>query len=219
MTLGLKFRLEGLYFTTFRRPASTSLITSYSIPPYTTIRGIIANALGLKRDDLSVQDWVKIGINPLSFSDKSQEMAKILKLTGEGVGYQRTFPSSPMFREFLVFPAYDIYLVGDEEKISTIHKALVYPARPLYIGTSDDLADVSVSNPVEVEETSANEVSGVVEGIHEKCFVEKVPYKFTKNGKRFSLDYKTLSIPQTGVVKLNKKTSACQFKDEFIQLN
>ena len=40
MMLGFKFRLEGLYFATFRKPASTSLIMSYSIPPYTTYQRI-----------------------------------------------------------------------------------------------------------------------------------------------------------------------------------
>ncbi len=74
---GLKFRADSPYFTTFREPTSTSLILSYAIPPYTTIRGLISNALGLPRDDLRVQDWFRIGIKPLRF-EKSREMAKIL---------------------------------------------------------------------------------------------------------------------------------------------
>ena len=56
----LKFGLEGLYFTSFRKPTSTSLIMSYTVPPYTTIRGLIANALGIERDNYLLQDEIKI---------------------------------------------------------------------------------------------------------------------------------------------------------------
>ena len=197
---GLKFRIDSLYFATFREPTSTSLILTYAIPPYTTIRGMISNALGLPRDDLRVQDWFKIGIKPLRF-EKSREMAKILKLKGTGKKYERTFPSSPMFREFLVEPSYEVYLVGEEDKIRKTYSALLNPARPLYLGGSDDLVDLDVFEPIEVEETEANEVWSVVEGVHEGCVVEKVPYKFVKIGKTFDVVYKTVSIPIQNPVK------------------
>lgn len=77
---GFKFRIETLYFTTFRKATSTSLISSYSIPPFTTIRGLISNALGLKRDDLRIQNWIKIGIKPLNNINRSTEIVKVLKL-------------------------------------------------------------------------------------------------------------------------------------------
>ncbi len=202
---GLRVRLEGMYFTTFRNPTSTSLIMSYSIPPYTTLRGLISNALGFKRDDLSVQDWVKMGIRPLSFSNRSREMAKILKLKGTGETYQRTFPSSPMFREFLVSPVYEIYLVGEDDKIHHIYNALLKPARPLYIGASDDLVDIELSEPAQTKEIKTAEITGIIEGIHENCFVEKIPYKFIKRGKDFSLEYKTVSIPQDDVIYLSEE--------------
>jgi CRISPR-associated protein Cas5h len=216
--LGFKFKLEGLYFTTFRKPASTSLIMTYSIPPYTTIRGIIANALELERDDLWVQDWIKIGIKPLKFSNRSKEMAKILKLKGTGETYQRVFPSSPMFKEFLVLPSYDIYLAGDDDKINAVYNALLQPARPLYLGASDDLVDIEPSKPAKIEEVNAKEISGVMEGICEKCFVERVPYKFIKKGKDFSLQYKTVSIPQNGVINMKKEVDSWQFEGENVWL-
>lgn len=192
--LGLKFRLDCPYFTTFRKPTSTSLILTYSIPPFTTIRGMISNALGLPRDDLRVQEWFKIGVKPLRF-EKCREMAKILKLKGTGKKYERTFPSSPMFREFLVEPSYEIFIVGDDERIREVHSALLNPKRPLYLGGSDDLVDVEVFEPVEVEEVEVSEVWSVVEGVYEGCIVEKVPYKFVRVGKTFSVEYKTVSIP------------------------
>jgi len=216
--LGFKFKLEGLYFTTFRKPTSTSLIMSYSIPPYTTVRGILANALGLERDNLSLQDWIKIGINPLNFSDRSNEMAKMLKLKGTGETHQRVFPSSPMFKEFLVLPSYDIYVAGENDKINGIYGALLQPARPLYLGSSDDLVDAEPTKPIRIKEVYEKEILGVVEGIHVNCFVERIPYKFVKRGNDFSLEYKTVSIPQNGVVSLKEKVGCWQFDDVNIWL-
>jgi len=209
--LGLKFRIDSPYFVTFREPTSTSLILTYVIPPYTTIRGMISNALGLPRDDLSVQDWFKIGIKPLRF-EKSREIAKVLKLKGTGRKYERTYPSSPMFREFLVEPSYEVYLVGDEEKIRKTYSALLNPERPLYLGGSDDLVDLDIFEPVEVEETEANEVWSVVEGIHEGCVVEKVPYKFVKVGRSFGVEYKTVSIPFNSPIR--EKIKCIRIYDE-----
>ncbi len=191
---GLKFKVDCPYFTTFREPTSTSLILSYVIPPYTTIRGMISNALGLPRDDLRIQDWFKIGIKPLGF-EKCREMAKVLKLKGTGKKYERTFPSSPMFREFLVEPSYEIFLIGDGVKIKEVYSALLNPRRPLYLGGSDDLVDIEVFEPVEVEEVEVEEVRSVVEGVYEDCIVEKVPYKFVKVGRTFGVEYKVVSIP------------------------
>lgn len=218
MMLGLKFRLDGLYFTTFRKPTSTSLIMSYSIPPYTTIRGLISNALGLKRDDLSVQDWIKIGIKPNSFSNRSREMAKMLKLKGTGETHQKIFPSSPMFKEFLVSPSYEIYIAGEDDKISHIYNALLQPARPLYIGASDDLVDIDPSMPIEIKEVSVKEISGVIEGVHEKCLVENIPYKFIKKGKDFSLESKIMSIPQNDAISLIEEVRCWRFDEENIRL-
>ena len=201
--MGLKFRIEIPYFTTFRKPTNTSLIGSYSIPPFTTIRGLISNALGLKRDDLRVQDWIKIGIKPLNPINVSTEMAKILKLKGNGKKYQKTFPSSPMFKEFLVKPFYDIYIAGEPEKIQEIYFALKNPQRPLYIGASDELVDLTVYEPIEIQSKVSNTVISVVEGIHEECIIEKIPYKFIKDGKNFYLDYKLVSIPKTNKISEN----------------
>ena len=198
--LGLKFRVDCPYFTTFREPTSTSLILTYLIPPYTTIRGMISNALGLPRDDLRVQEWFKIGIRPLNF-EKCREMAKILKLKGTGKNYQRTFPSSPMFREFLVEPSYEIFLVGDNERIKEVYLALLDPKRPLYLGGSDDLVDIEVFEPIEVREVEVNEVRSVVEGVYEGCVVQKVPYKFVRVRRTFSIEYKIVSIPVNTPIK------------------
>lgn len=218
MMHGFVLRLEGLYFTTFRKPTSTSLISSYTIPPYTTIRGVIANALGMRRDDLSLQDGLKIGINPIKPADRSKEMAKILKLKGDSGVYTRVFQSSPISKDFLIMPSYDIFLAGEYEKINVAYGALANPMRPLYIGSSDDLIDISMSKIVEVNEGYSKNVSGVVEGIHEGCIIEKIPFKFVKNKKEFSLEYKTISIPLEKRIPLKEDVKCWRFADRDIWL-
>ncbi len=197
---GLKLRVECPYFAAFRKPTSTSLILTYIIPPYTTIRGMFSNALGLPRDDLRIQEWFRIGIK-LLYAEKSRELAKILKLKGKGEIYQKTYPSSPVFREFLVEPNYEIFVVGEENEILKLHRALLNPKRPLYLGSSDDLVDLEISEPMKVEEIEMTEIWSVVEGIYEGCVVEKVPYKFLKNKKSFDVEFKTVSIPIKGPIK------------------
>jgi CRISPR-associated protein Cas5h len=210
--LGLSLRVECPYFATFRKPTTTSIILTYLIPPYTTIRGMLSNALGLPRDDYRVQEWFKIGIKPLRFS-KSKEMAKILKLKRTGKTYQKSFPSSPIFREFLVEPSYEIFLVGDDSKITEVYSALKNPRRPLYFGGSDDIVDLDVFEPMKVEEKEVSELRCVVEGIYKGCVIEKVPYKFVKMRKNFNVVYKTVSIPVKDPIKVKRSFKAIHFGD------
>ncbi|WP_018153317.1 CRISPR-associated protein Cas5 [Methanothermococcus thermolithotrophicus] len=216
---GFKFKIEGLYFNTFRKPLSNSLILTYSIPSFTVIRGLISNALGLERDDLTVQDWgIKIGIIPIDFKNKSKELAKILKLKGDGKSYFKNYSSSPMFKEFLVNPSYEIYIIGEKEKIECINNALLNPQRPLYLGSSDELCDLEVSEIVEVEISESSELNCVVEGLYENCTVERIPYKLIKkdkSGKKWDSIFKTVSIPLSNI-KLNDKLQCFKIGNKCI---
>lgn len=201
---GLKLRLECPYFAVFRKPTTTSLILTYIIPPYTTIRGMFSNAMGLPRDDLRIQDWYKIGIK-LIHVERSRELAKVLKLKGTGKKYQKTYPSAPMFREFLVEPKYEIFVVGEKDRVIGLYEALLNPQRSLYLGSSDDVVDLDVSEPFEVFETVMDETNSVVEGIYKGCIVEKIPYRFLKNKKSFDVEFKTVSVPIKNPIKGNFK--------------
>jgi len=91
---------------------------------------------------LSLQEGTKIGIQRLGVKGISRELCKILKLKKAGEGFKRVFPSSPMFKNFLVGPKYRVYIVG-ESNIESLFERLKDPARPLYLGQSDDMVDVS----------------------------------------------------------------------------
>ena len=216
---GLEFKLDALYFASFRRPASTSLLLTYITPPYTTVRGLLSNALGLKRDDYSIQDWIKIGVGFPKCSGKSREMAKILKLKGTGGTFSKSFPSSPIFREFLITPTYKIWVAGEKDKVTCIYDALQQPKRPLYLGSSDDLVDIEISKPEEICAIKTKQVTGIIGGIHENCRVENVPYKFVKMGNDFLLEYKTVSIPTTVTTNLHTEIDCWKFDSGNVWLS
>jgi len=82
----LKFKLETPYLVNFRKPYSTITILSYSFPPYTTVRGLLANALGLgdlwtARDDYNIGlEDLKISLKPLNVPERFQDMVLMKKL-------------------------------------------------------------------------------------------------------------------------------------------
>ena len=215
---GLILDLEILYFSTFRRPSSTSLILTYTIPPFTTIRGMIANALGLQRDDYSLQNKIKIGISVKEFGFKNTEMAKILKLKENKNRPIRNYPSSPMFREYVVNPKYKVYLGGDEGIIGEIFNAMQIPERPLYLGQSDDLVDVTTFQSFDIEEIESDYVDSVVEEIVPGATIEKLPYKFFEENGKYSVEYKLVSIPKSLPIKLSIEKKLWKFKNKVIQI-
>ena len=224
--LGLKFRVEGIYFVSFRKPTTTALSLTYLLPPFTAIRGLIANTLGLPRDSFEIQEWFKIGIKPDGKSQKNKEMAKFLKFIkrDKETRYLRTFPSSPVHREFLVRPSYWIYLVGEENKIKGIYKALNSPRRPLYLGASDGLVDLEVFEPIKVGKTQSNEVHSILDGVYEGCLIENLPYRFVPvkdkkgNLKEVYLEYKLVSIPRTFPYVVENPIEVWDFDREFVRV-
>jgi len=218
---GFKISLEVLYFSTFRKTRSTSLILTYLIPPITTIRGMLSNALGLVRDDYSLQDKIRIGISVKEFGFKNVELAKILKLKEEKRKIPSPdYPSSPMFREFVVNPRYEIFVVGDKSIIESLHDRLMKPVRPLYIGQSDDVADIETGSVISVAKSKSKVVNSVVfSEMIENSYIDKVPYKFVFNEKknRYDVEYVRVSIPKQLPVRLDKDVEVFQFEDEFVE--
>lgn len=215
---GLVFDIEVLYFSTFRKPNSTSLILTYTIPPFTTIRGMIANALGLQRDDYSLQDTIKIGIAVKKFGFKNTEMAKILKLKENKNRPIRNYPSSPMFREYVVNPEYTVFLGSDEYTINKIFSALKFPERPLYLGQSDDLVDLTVYSPIDVEEVEAENVDSVIYEIVPGSIIEKLPYKFIEEEGKYNVEYKLVSIPSSLPLRLTSTKKLWKFNNKIVQI-
>lgn len=209
--------IDVLYFCCFKKVTSTSLILTYLIPPFTTIRGLLSNILGYKRDDLSLQEKIKIGIMVKDFGFKNKELAKILKLK-QAANYlpNPDFPSSPMFREFLVQPEYKIFIGGQGPIIEKLNVGFNDWARPIYLGQSDDLIDLKYSEIYDAKETETNIINSALSSFSENTVIEKVPYRFGLDGK--DIDYKILSIPIEEKVELTKTTKVFKISDYFVEL-
>jgi len=83
---GLSFVLEIPYIVNFRKPYSTITLLSFPFPPFTTVRGLIASAMGM--GDLSANrdaynsdlNDIQISLKPLSSPDRFFDMALMKKL-------------------------------------------------------------------------------------------------------------------------------------------
>lgn len=218
--LGVKFTLETISFCTFRIPTTTSIIRSYTVPPFTTLRGMLSNAKGLERDYFLLQkEDLRIGIKVARAPQRITETGRILKFIARDEQrrpLRRVFPSSPIRKELLFKPAYDIFLVGSDATIESVFESLAEPSRPLYLGQSDDLVDISsLSKPLEVNESSNSSISSVVEGIYPKCEIIRLPYKYNV-AKNASIVYKTLSLPSEYPYDTRREITCYTFGSECI---
>jgi len=218
---GLTFELEGIYFLCFRRPTTTSLVLSYPLPPFTTIRGLLANCLGMPRfpdyKEQLVLKNIKIGMQPINLREihrnKTTEICRLLKLIErEAAARARiwNFPSTPMFKEFLVAPRYKMFLIGEKELLKKIYEKLRNPERPLYLGQSDDMIDFLNPELIGIEEIESKEIHSIIKGIYEGCEIIRLPYKFSEDGK--SLEEITVSIPHKFPLILKEEIKCYKFR-------
>jgi len=86
MLYGFIADAEMPYFACFRKPTSTSLMLTYPVPPFTTIIGMIANALGYSRPNYfegiaKLQEVLWLNLRLLFHRERpSRETARVLKL-------------------------------------------------------------------------------------------------------------------------------------------
>lgn len=172
---GLMVDAEMPYFACFRRPTSTSLIVTYPVPPFTTVVGMIANALGVSRPAYfegitKLQEVLWLNLRPIEPPYRpSRESVKILKLVGEERERRQltSFPSSPMHKYFLVRPAFRFFIASEEkETIEKIADALRHPQRPLYLGQSDDMVVVDVVWQGEVLRVNSDQGWAMLVGVY-----------------------------------------------------
>jgi CRISPR-associated protein Cas5h len=215
---GLQFDIEGIYFCCFRQPVSTGVILTYPIPPFTTIRGLVECALGFPRDSFFLQDKIKIGIMSLNNPERATELSKILKFVSrqKETTYQKAFPSAPIFRSFLVNPMYRIFVTGEEALLKEISEGLQNPARPCYLGQSDDMVDFRDISVVEIKKVKSDLVSSVIEGVHDNCEIVRLSYKFRKKGT--VLETKTVSVPRSIPLSIKGEIDCWNFNQDNIVL-
>lgn len=212
---GMKFRLEIPYFCTFKKRTFGSVIKTYTIPPFTTIRGLISSTLGLQRYDYRVQDDmdIRIGIKIVQEGILSKDMVLINKL--------KNGQNTPMYKDLLFKPIYDIFVEGKKNDIEQIYDGLKNPYYFPYLGDSEGLVNITPYEICEVKNIGSGEVKSVVKDRHPGCKIEKIPYKFNlynstyKNPTR-ELTSKTISIPlKNNYVELD---TCYEFDNEVVDL-
>lgn len=238
---GLVFDLAVPYFACFRKPTSTSVLATYQLPPFTTVRGLLACALGWGRwpdanskragrgrtgsqpawvEFLQEQLYLNVANLGQAGSRPSRELARYLKLLArEGRVEGRklgSFPSSPIFKYFVVRPEYRVYVAGrDPELLGSIWQALNDPARPLYIGQSDDMVVVYPRWRGQVTEQEVDRVWGLVPGIREDAEALRLPQAFAANGDIIYTE--VLSLPYHPPVEWAQKAYLFGKGDERFQ--
>lgn len=261
---GLSFVIETLYVVNFRKPYSTITLLSFPFPPFTAIRGLIANAMGMG-DLLSNRDAynkdlneLQISLKPLNLPDRFFDMALMKKLKPpanakkrrevlEKVGksnydlsvlskqekllYQKLClpqnTSGPFVKEYISPVKCKIYLKSEQTLLNEILSVLINPARPLYIGASDDFVIISECSPKDFKPDKSKFIDSVVRvdsetyPLDKKLIVGRVPYKFVEYGTKKKRDYFredwVIAAPKAGErVELNKEINCFKSDNEYI---
>jgi len=225
---GLTILVEAPYFACFRRPTTTSVVLSFPVPPPSTIFGMFLNALGVesKHDSAHyfsalkvLQERLKLNISPVgSLGRPVVELAKLLKLIErEAERKPGSFPSSPIFREFLVRPCYEVFVASEEsDLLRRIAEAIRNPARPLYIGQSDDMAVVEVVWEGEARERKGREFYGLLRGTVEGCEVLRLPFGFEDEQTLLCLPL--VSLPRRVPVDVGEERQGFEFDGKLVEL-
>lgn len=158
----------------FHKAGAVNGLPTYPVPPVTTIRGMLYNALG--RPSLLLQDRYSPGL--MEKEDREQEEKRreqfrenirigLSKRTGEEKVHthllsrhqlqDRRKSDDKRYKKYvantdtLIQPKFKLFLGGPEEALPPLKNALEDPVRPLSLGRSDDLVDVRDVAMVKVE--------------------------------------------------------------------
>ncbi len=210
---GFSFEIEGVGLTSFRKIGASAIHNTYSVPPPTTILGLLSNALGLERDDLSLQGKnIRVSVMPIRNKEKTQSLVKMFQVKN------RLLIPSIFIKEYLVEPRYKIFLFGDENIIKELHEALIDPKRPLYLGDSDNMAIIFNLSPIgDVDENAKSKViNSWVRGIVcNSCEICKLPTKFEKK-RVWSVYTELYSIPINEKIEEDEDITCYKIGDEYV---
>lgn len=146
-----------------------------------------------------------------------------------GLEYPRS-TSAPFVKEYVIPIKCRVYLKCQEQKgFSTedIADALENPARPLYVGASDDFVIISELSSKDFKPDKSRFIDSVVKvdneiyPLNKKLIVGRVPYKFVEYGTKKKRDYFredwVIASPKAGErVELNKEIDCFMADNEFI---
>jgi len=265
---GISFILETPYIVNFRKPYSTITLLSFPFPPYTTVRGLIANAMGM--GDLSVNrdaynedlSDLQISLKPLKSSERFFDMVLMKKLKSNlkmgkkkpnentvmtklkkhggdlsvldnremEIYKQLELPrptSAPFVKEFITPIKCKIYLKAEKSLLEGIFNTLINPARPLYLGSSEDFVIISKCIQIKYEQAKSRFIDSIVKvnneiyPVNRKLIVGRVPHKFIRYGTKKKRDYFRedwiIAAPNINErIELNKEMDCFKTNNEYI---
>jgi len=159
------------YEACFKRPGSGSVSLTFPVPPFTTLKGMCANACGLHWDAADkVDDFfskLQVNIAPLTpIPEPAEVLSSRLKLGGKSDNFKirdTEFPTSPIHEYVLINPSYRMYAAADDGWGEKLIEGLKSPARGLYLGRSDDMVIVEIQDVYEdLEEKNTERLKGLV---------------------------------------------------------
>ena len=106
-------------FCYFRKPINTAYLDTYTVPPPTTILGMLSNSLGLARGDYRLQDELRIAVRK-NYGEVLEEYAQLLK---EPKSY---FPdymyNSQQYEEYIRTKLLNDEMEADKEQLAAVMK-------------------------------------------------------------------------------------------------
>jgi CRISPR-associated protein Cas5h len=134
--------------------------------------------------------------------------------------------SAPFIKEYVTPVICKIFVLGENNDIHELRKAIEDPIRPLYMGSSDDFVIINNINISNANETRSNKIDSiirlneVVEPIDKRRIVGRVPYKFTAiNMKKrdYSREDAIVAAPKPGSsLELNEIIECYEIGGELI---
>lgn len=147
----LEATLEIPGWCSFRLPHGVNVHFTFPLPPITTIKGLLAAALGLPADMTGLLPRLDYAVGIVEEGEKVETLSKILK---KDRGNRDTI----VIKEKMLQPVFRLWLGGKADDLDRIAEALNKPFFPLYLGESDDAVQIREINRLSAKQVLTTEV-------------------------------------------------------------
>lgn len=220
-TPSLRFGIEVPFWCSFRDPTGINVHTTFRFPPLTTLYGLVANALDMRQDDYSLRRDLRFAVGIVRPGELVETYSKIMKVREaktpeEAAKPGNVFISTSVIKQKLIAPSYQAFILARYETLDKVAAALKAPARPLYLGESDDVVDIidiaiGQAEPVEIDTLhSAIPFTGSEAPRDTAAAMVNLPYNFMRRGRSdWALQRRLYSYnPGGGVLRIDRKINA-----------
>lgn len=182
----LVFDIHGEYGH-FRKFYTTSSPLTFSIPPRTSISGLIGALIGLDKEDYInyfTKDKAKIAIQILSPVNKSRLAINLIN-TKTAKMYSKIKDRTQVTMELLKNPSFRIYFSHEDEKLYNKVKEFLEAGKNYYtlsMGLSEFIAEQKYVGEINLQEVSNNEFVYIDTVIN---FNEDIEVEFENNKEYF----------------------------------